>query len=105
MWIVAIAWMFVVVLMSVAEAVNPDGTIIGAIFTFLFYGVGPLALVMYLLGTPMRRKAQRAAEAAEAAQALAASSEASPPAGINPNTSSLPAGDTIASEGKEPGRL
>lgn len=62
MWIVAIAWMYVTLMMALAEATNPQGTVIGAVFTFLLYGVGPLALVLYLLGAPARRKAIRQAE-------------------------------------------
>lgn len=62
MWIVAIAWMYVALMMALAEATNPQGTVLGAIVTFLFYGVGPLALVMYLLGTPQRRARRRQAE-------------------------------------------
>lgn len=95
MWIVVIAWMFVVTLVSVAEAVTPTGTVIGAVFTFLFYGVGPLALVMYLLGSPMRRRARQAAEAAEAA-------ESGPASGPEPDAGSLPPGDPVAPERKEP---
>ncbi|RZI81995.1 MAG: hypothetical protein EOP38_17470 [Rubrivivax sp.] len=93
MWIVAIAWMFVVLLMTVAEAVSPVGSVLGAIFTFFLYGVGPLALVMYLLGTPARRQARRAQEAAE--------NEASG-AAFQPDAGGLPTGDAVAPEGKEP---
>lgn len=100
MWIVAIAWMFVVLLMTVAEAVSPVGSVLGAIVTFFLYGVGPLALVMYLLGTPMRRKARRQAEAAADALAAADSTAAAAPA-IQPDAGSLPAGDALAPEGKE----
>jgi hypothetical protein len=64
MHIVALAWMFVVVLMALAEATSTQGTVLGAFFTLLLYGLLPLGLVLYLLGTPMRRRAQRAAEAA-----------------------------------------
>ena len=71
MWIVAIAWMYVAVMMAVAEAVNSSGTILGALVTLLLYGVGPLAIVLYLLGTPARRKARRRQELGE--QAAAAS--------------------------------
>ena len=56
MYIVAIAWMFVVTLMTVVEAVATNGSILGAITTFIFYGVLPLSLVLYLLGTPLRRR-------------------------------------------------
>lgn len=68
MWIVAIAWMYVTLMMALAEATSPQGTVLGAIFTFLLYGVGPLALVLYLLGAPARRKAILKAEREAAAQ-------------------------------------
>jgi len=47
------------------------GSVLGALVTFFLYGVGPLSLVMYLLGSPVRRRARQAAEA-EADAALAA---------------------------------
>ena len=64
MHIVAIAWLFVVVLMTLAEATSPQGTLLGAFFTLLLYGVLPLSIVLYVLGTPVRRRARRHAEAA-----------------------------------------
>lgn len=54
MWIVAIAWMYVVVLMAATEA-----SVVGGILTFLFYGVLPLSLLSYFLGAKAR-KARRA---------------------------------------------
>jgi hypothetical protein len=72
MYIVPIAWMFVVVLMTIAEATSTQGTLLGAFFTFVLYGLLPLSIVMYVLGTPGRRRARRAAEAAEAAEAVEA---------------------------------
>lgn len=66
MHIVPIAWMFVVILMSLAEATSTQGSLLGAFFTFVLYGVLPLAIVMYLLGTPARRVARRRAEALSA---------------------------------------
>ncbi len=63
MYLIAIAWMYVVVMMALAEALSPQGTVLGAVFTLLLYGLLPLGIVMYLLGTPMRRRALRAAEA------------------------------------------
>ncbi len=104
MWIIAIAWMFVVVLMSVAEAVNPQGTVLGAIVTFLLYGLGPMSLVMYILATPMRRRARQAAEAAEMAAQSDASSNASTLV-LQPDASGLPPRDAVTAEGKEPGGL
>jgi hypothetical protein len=35
LYIVAIGWMFVVILMSVVEATSPNGSVLGAFFTFL----------------------------------------------------------------------
>lgn len=69
MYLVAIAWLYVTLMMALAEATSPVGSVLGAVFTFLLYGVGPLSLVLYLMGTPMRRKARQAVEAAEATDA------------------------------------
>ncbi|MGQ2980142.1 MAG: hypothetical protein ACT6Q9_10645 [Polaromonas sp.] len=69
MYLIVIAWMYVVLMMSVAEATHPTGTLLGALVTFVLYGVGPVALVVYLMGAPSRRKAIKAREAAEAAEA------------------------------------
>ena len=66
MYLIVIAWMYVVLMMSVAEATHPSGTLLGALVTFVLYGVGPVALVVYLLGAPARRKVIKAREAAEA---------------------------------------
>jgi len=62
LYIVAIGWIFVVVLMSVVEATAPNGSVLGALFTFLLYGVIPLGLVLYLLGTPLRARQRQAQE-------------------------------------------
>jgi len=53
-------------MMALAEALSAQGTVLGAIFTFVLYGCLPLSIVMYLLGTPMRRRARLAAEAEQA---------------------------------------
>ena len=71
MHIVAIGWMFVVVMMAAAEATASNGTVLGAFFTLLLYGVLPLGIVLYILGTPGRKAARRRAEAAQAAAAAA----------------------------------
>lgn len=107
MWIVAIAWIYVALMMALSEATSPIGTVLGAIVTFVFYGVLPTALVMYLLGTPGRRRARRAKEAAEQAahDAQKAAAAAKPPnsTGQDGDAGRLPAGDAVASEGKEAG--
>lgn len=68
---VVIAWMYVVLMMSVAEASNTTGTALGAIVTFFLYGLLPVALVIYLMRTPLRRKAIKAREAATQAAVTA----------------------------------
>ncbi len=103
MWIVAIAWMYVVLMMAVAEATHPGGTIGGALVTLLAYGVGPLALVMYLLATPARRRRRKALERAAGVTmpGHATGAEASgprPQADGGPHTP----GDSVAPIGKKP---
>jgi Na+/serine symporter len=67
MHIVALGWMFVVVLMSLAEATSPQATVLGALFTLALYGLLPLAIVLYVMNTPHRKRARRRAEMEEAA--------------------------------------
>ena len=77
MYLIVIAWMYVVLMMSVAEATNSNGTLLGALVTFVLYGAGPLALVIYLMGAPTRGKAikRRNATALEATTARTGSSD------------------------------
>lgn len=65
MYLVVIGWMYVVLMMSVAEASSTTGTVLGAIVTFFLYGLMPVMLVVYLMRAPLRRKAIKAREAAE----------------------------------------
>lgn len=65
MYLVVIGWMYVVLMMSVAEASNTTGTVLGAIVTFFLYGLLPVALVVYLMRTPQRRKEAKQREAAD----------------------------------------
>lgn len=62
MYLVVIAWLYVVLLMALAEAFSPQGTVLGAIVTLLLYGALPLGIVVYILGTPARKRALRAAQ-------------------------------------------
>lgn len=107
MYLVAIGWLYVALMMSVAEATNVNGSLLGAIVTFLFYGLMPVALVVYLMGSPMRiratqrREAAAVAAAVEAAQA-AAHTAAAAQGSIEPDAGSKPAADTVAPVRKEP---
>ena len=51
MYIVAIAWLYVVLLAAVS-----DTTVVGGVLTFVFWGVGPLGLFLWLFGTPARHR-------------------------------------------------
>src|SRR5688572_2737534 len=79
MHLVVIAWLYVALMMAVAEATHSNGTVLGAVFTFLLYGLAPVALVVYLMGAPARRKAIRAREAAEREAAMQAGTPSAPP--------------------------
>lgn len=74
LYIVPIAWLYVVVLMAVAEATSAQGTWLGAVITFVLYGLLPLGIVMYVLLSPARRKAARRKQ--RAADTSASSSDA-----------------------------
>jgi hypothetical protein len=64
-YLVVVGWLYVVVMMVVVEAMSPTGSILGAIVTFFLYGLLPVALVIYLMSGPYRRRIMRAREAAE----------------------------------------
>lgn len=65
MYIVPIAWLYVALMMSVAEATNTNGSILGGILTFILYGILPTSIIVYVMGAPNRKKARLAAEKAE----------------------------------------
>lgn len=77
MYLIVIGWMYVVVMMSVAEATNTTGSVLGAIVTFFLYGLLPVAIIVYVMRTPQRRRAIKAREAAEDAERDAARQAAS----------------------------
>lgn len=66
MYLVAIAWLYVTVMMAAAEAAAPGGSWLGAFFTFALYGVLPLSIVLYILGTPGRKRRLREARQLQA---------------------------------------
>jgi hypothetical protein len=112
MYLIVIAWIYVVLMMSVAEATNSNGTLLGALVTFVLYGLGPVALVVYLMGAPARSKAikKRAAEQllqqtadANTAREKNTPSHAPDAGGHSPGGAKTIAGDAgIPPVGKEP---
>lgn len=63
MYIIPLAWLYVVVMMSAAEVMSPQGSLLGAFITFVLYGALPIALMLYLMRAPARRRAMRAQDA------------------------------------------
>lgn len=68
MWIVAVGWGYVVILMAATET-----SVMAGIMTFFFYGVLPLSILFYLTGGA-RRRARR--DMAARRQMLAAAAQA-----------------------------
>ena len=89
MYLVAIAWIYVVLMVALVEALASNGTVIGAVFTFLLWGMLPLAIVLYLLRTPARRR-ERQARAADGSGSL------------DPDGRGHPPGYAVAPEREEP---
>ncbi len=99
MYLVAIAWIYVVLMMAVAEALSAQGSVLGALVTFTLYGLLPLSIVLYLMGTPQRRR-RRLKEEAEAAAAWPAAAGAA--ASAPPDGSDHAAADAVSPVRKEP---
>lgn len=57
MHIVVIAWIYVVLMMSIAEH-----SVVAGIMTFLLYGVLPLTIILYLMGSPSRKRRRQAGQ-------------------------------------------
>lgn len=66
MYIVAIGWLYVALMMAITEH-----NVVAGVATFLMYGVAPVALVLYIMGTPGRRRRKAEAERAQATVATA----------------------------------
>lgn len=88
MYIVAIAWLYVTLLMATAET-----SWVAGVMTFVFYGVAPLALLLWLFGIPRRARDRRRAVPLSVEAAAAAV-----PEGIAPQP---PASDKSATDSRE----
>jgi predicted membrane channel-forming protein YqfA (hemolysin III family) len=87
MYPIAIGWIYVVLMVALVEALS--STVIGAVFTFLLWGVLPLAIVLYVLRTPARRRQRRAQAAGVSAL-------------LDPDGSGHAAGHAVAAEREKP---
>lgn len=75
MWIVAVAWIYVVALMAATEP-----SLVHGVMTFLFYCALPLSIVFYLTGSKRRRARREAQARRNAAAASSHDSHAAVPA-------------------------
>ena len=82
--VVAMAWVYVVLLVALAEATSADGSLLGAALTIVGWGVVPLSIVLYIVNRPARRSLARRASATD------------------PGHADHAAGDAVAPEREEP---
>lgn len=66
LYLIAIAWIYVVLYMSITES-----SVVAGIMTFIFYCVIPLSLVIYVLRSPARKRQIKVQEAAKRQAAVA----------------------------------
>jgi hypothetical protein len=60
MYVIAIGWLYVTLLMAATET-----NLTAGVLTFALYGIAPLALLLWLFGTPQRRRNRLAREAVD----------------------------------------
>lgn len=90
MILIAIGWIYVVGMVAVAEALAPNGSVLGALFTFAGWGLLPLAVVLYIGNTPARKRRLRREQAEQAVSAG------------DPDRAGHAAGDAVTPEREEP---
>lgn len=71
MYIVAIGWLYVTLMMAVTEK-----NIVAGVMTFVFYGLAPCSVLLWLMGAPGRGCAKRKAAKLTVAQNSTPSAEA-----------------------------
>ncbi len=102
MYLIVIVWTYVTLMMAVAEATSPVGSVLGAVITFVLYGVLPMGILVYILGTPGRKRKIKARQQAEQAayDAQQAGASAAPDAGGEAPAAAQ--GQAVAPVRKEP---
>ena len=67
MYLIAIAWMYVVVMMTITEAASQAAPC-WVRFHLVLYGLLPLSILLYILGTPGRKRRIKERERVQAEQ-------------------------------------
>ena len=60
--LVVIAWLYVTLMMAVAEASAINGSLLGGIITFVLYGLLPVSIIVYIFSTPVRKRMRKMRE-------------------------------------------
>ena len=102
MYLIAIAWLYAALMWSLAEGFDPKGTVLGASFTFILYGLLPVGIVTYILGSPSRRRSRQAEVLQEEPPTQPSVVPAGSDASAQADAGRHPAGDLVAAERKEP---
>ena len=89
MYIVAIAWIYVVFMMSITEE-----SVVAGLMTFALYGILPLTIVLYIMGTPQRKRRRAALAAADTPTTGQIPVVVADPADQNPHVGSSHSGGT-----------
>jgi hypothetical protein len=101
MYLIVIGWLYVTLLMALAEAFSTQGSVLGAIITFVFYGLLPMGLVVYLMGTPLRRKAIRRQDEQARQEFLSSQTDSAVQPDAGRHASALPEAAAVPAVGKE----
>ncbi len=67
MYIIAIAWLFTAALLTLGQT-----SFVAAVLSFFFWGLMPLSLLLWLVGTPARLRRKAARQKAEADSEMSA---------------------------------
>ena len=51
MYIIAIGWLYVILMIAITAK-----SFFAGLFTFVVYGLGPVAVLLWLMGSPIRKK-------------------------------------------------
>lgn len=96
MYIIAIGWLYVTLLIAANEV-----SIVAGIISFLFYGLLPCGLLLWMSGTKVRRQRRAYLEA----KAAMANESAQTDQSSQPDQTGHTTGDTITPVGIEPAAL
>ena len=97
MYIVAIAWIYVVFMMSITEE-----SVVAGLMTLVLYGILPLTIVLYIMGTPQRKRRRAALAVANVQATASAAASDDEPASPEEHDNNL--GDTAVDNGASTGR-